>query len=190
MENPMERLIKGVHILPLHDFIAELPDEERRARIYDRMQQDTREMLRTVQRDEWRPMALVADMNEAIYTSRDEPAHGYEDMVAAGKAIADYAAGTYVRLLIKLMTPKILASKWPAIWRKSHSFGEMTCVLESDRLLRMTLADVRDYTHVAPFVVGFLTFSLNAMGLADADVAHIERDASPNSSRYEFQITW
>ena len=186
----MERLIKGVHILPLNDFIAELRDEERRAQIYDRMRQETREMLRSVQRDEWRPMPLVADINEAIYTSRDQPEQGYEDMVAAGKAIADYAAGTYVRLLIKLMTPKILASKWPDIWRKSHNFGAMTCRLESDRLLLMTIDDVRDYTHVAPYTVGFLTFSLNAMGLPDAHVAHLERDASPNSSRYEFQITW
>ena len=186
----MERLIKGVHILPLHDFIAELRDEERRGRIYDRMGQDTREMLRRVQRDEWKPMALVADINEAIYTSRERPQQGYDDMVDAGKAIADYAAGTYVRLLIKLMTPRILASKWPDIWRKSHNFGEMKCVLESDHLLRMTLADVGDYTHVAPYTVGFLTFSLNAMGLPDANVTHLDRDASPNAPSYEFQITW
>jgi hypothetical protein len=135
-------------------------------------------------------MSLVADINEAIYTSRDTPAQGYDDIVEAGKVIADYAAGTYVRLLIKLMTPKILASKWPDIWRKSHNFGEMTCRLEHDRLLRMTLDDVRDYTHVAPCIVGFLTFSLNAMGLADAQVMHLDREASPNSARYEFEITW
>jgi uncharacterized protein (TIGR02265 family) len=186
----MERLVKGVHILPLHDFIAELRGEERKAQIYDRMRQDTREMLKTVQRDEWRPMALVADINDAIYVSRNEPAEGYADMVAAGKVIADYAAGTYVRLLIKLMTPKILASKWPDIWRKSHNFGDMKCELETDRLLRMTLDDVRDYTHVGPSIVGFLTFSLNAMGLPDAQVMQLDREASPNSTRYEFQITW
>jgi uncharacterized protein (TIGR02265 family) len=186
----VERLIKGVHILPLHDFIAELRDEERRGRIYDRMRQETRDMLKDVQRDEWKPMPLVADINDAIYTSRDEPAEGYADMVAAGKVIADYAAGTYVRLLIKLMTPKILASKWPDIWRKSHNFGEMTCRLESDHLLRMTLDDVRDYSHVGPCTVGFLTFSLNAMGLPDANVEQLDRQASSSSARYEFQITW
>jgi uncharacterized protein (TIGR02265 family) len=186
----MERLVKGLHILPLHDFIAELHGEERRGLIYDRMRHDTREMLKIVQRDEWRPMALVADINDAIYVSRNEPAEGYADMVAAGKVIADYAAGTYVRLLIKLMTPKILASKWPDIWRKSHNFGEMKCQLETDHLLRMTLEDVRDYTHVAPSIVGFLTFSLNAMGLPDAQVVQLDRDASPNSTRYEFQVTW
>jgi len=186
----MERLIKGVHILPLHDFIAELDDDERKAGIYDRMRQETREMLKSVQREQWRPMQLVADINDAIYTSCNEPAEGYADMVAAGKVIADYAAGTYVRLLIKLMTPKILASKWPAIWSKSHNFGEMKCKLETDRLLRMTLDDVRDYTHVGPSTVGFLTFSLNAMGLPDAKVVQLEREASPNSTRYEFQVTW
>src|SRR5262245_50200065 len=126
----MERLVKGVHILPLHDFIAELGDEERTAGIYDRMRPQTREMLRAVQRDEWKPMALVADINDAIFASRAAPEQGYDEVVAAGKVIADYAAGTYVRLLIKLMTPKILASKWPDIWRKTHNFGEMTCRLE------------------------------------------------------------
>ena len=186
----MERLIKGIHILPLHDFVNEHYDDDTRSAIYARMRQETRDMLAAVKRDEWRPMAHVADINAAIYASSKDPTTGYNDIIGTGKAIADYAAGTYVRLLIKLMSPKIMASKWPDIWKKSHNFGDMKCKLEADRSLRMTLDDVRDYTHIGPCFVGFLTFSLNAMGLPDAKVVQLNSDASPNSARYEFQLTW
>lgn len=186
----MERLIKGIHILPLHDFVNEHYDDETRTAIYGKMRPETRDMLKTVKRDEWKPVSMVSDINQAIYSSCKDPETGYRDIISSGNAIADYAAGTYVRLLIKLMTPKIMASKWPDIWKKSHNFGVMKCKLEADRLLRMTLDEVGDYTHIGPCAVGFLTFSLNAMGLPEAKVVQLNRDASPNSVRYEFQLTW
>ncbi len=186
----MERLVKGIHILPLQDFINETYDDDTRSAIYKRMAPETREMLKTVSRDEWKPVSFVADINHAVYESQSDPDTGYQQIINAGAAIADYAAGTYVRLLIKLMTPKIMASKWPDIWKKSHNFGDMRCRLEADRLLKMTLADVDGYTHIGPTAIGFLTFSLNAMGLPDARVKQLNRSESPNSSRYEFEIVW
>jgi hypothetical protein len=186
----MERLVKGVHILPFCDFIHERYDDKRQRLIYDTIRPETLQMTKTIKRDEWRPAELVADLNAAIYSTSPSQQAGYDDIVAAGAASADYAAGTYVRLLIKLMTPKIMASKWPDIWKKSHNFGVMKPRLEGDRMLKLALTDVAGYTHIAPCAVGFLSFSLHAMGLPEAKVVQFDRDASPNSDHYEFEITW
>jgi hypothetical protein len=186
----MERLIKGVHILPFVDFIHERYDDKRQQAIMEAMRPETLQMIKTIKRDEWRPAELVADVNRAIYDTSPTPDAGYDDIVAAGAASADYAAGTYVRLLIKLMTPKIMASKWPDIWKKSHNFGVMKPRLEGDRMLKLSLTDVAGYTHIGPCAVGFLSFSLHAMGLPDAKVIQFNRSASPNSESYEFEITW
>src|SRR5262249_48576051 len=150
-----------------------------------------REMLRTIKREDWMPMALVGNVADALFRATPDPEKAYQDIVNSGAAIADYATNTYVRLLIKLMTPKIMASKWPDIWKKSHNFGVMKCRLESDRLLRMTLDEVGNYTHIGPTAVGFLTFALKAMNMPDARVIQVgDRFANPNADGYEFRITW
>jgi hypothetical protein len=67
----------------------------------------------------------------------------------------------------------------------------MTCELESDRTLRMTLSDVADYTHIGPTAIGFLTFALKAMNMPDATVVPTdERYIDYFAERYEFRITW
>ena len=187
----MERLVKGIHVIPLHDFIKENYDEETRNGIYERMGEPAREMLRTIKREDWVPVALVSKVDDALFLASKDPEQGYQDIVRAGAAIADYATNTYVRLLIKLMTPKIMASKWPDIWKKSHNFGLMQCHLENDRMLRMTLSGVEDYTHIGPIAVGFLTFALKAMNMPDATVVQVQdRYVEHNVERYEFRITW
>jgi hypothetical protein len=187
----MERLVKGIHILPLHDFIKENYDEGTQNGIYARMSEPTREMLRTVKREDWVPMALVGNVADALFRATEEPDQAYREIVRSGAAIADYATNTYVRLLIKLMTPKIMASKWPDIWKKSHNFGVMTCQLESDRTLRMSLTEVGGYTHIGPTAVGFLTFALKAMNMPDATVVQVpDRYSDYNADRYEFRINW
>ena len=187
----MERLVKGIHILPLHDFIKESYDEQTQAGIYERISEPAREMLKTVKREDWMPLALVANVADALFKASKDPQEGYQEVVKSGAAIADYATNTYVRLLIKLMTPKIMASKWPDIWKKSHNFGVMQCHLESDRMLRMTLSDVAGYTHIGPTAVGFLTFALKAMNMPDATVMQVmDRYTDHNAGRYEFRITW
>jgi len=187
----MERLVKGIHILPLHDFIKENYDEKTQAEIYARMSEPAREMLKTVKREDWMPVALVSSVADALFRATEDPKDAYQEVVRAGAAIADYATNTYVRLLIKLMTPKIMASKWPDIWKKSHNFGVMSCVLESDRMLRMTISGVDGYTHIGPTAVGFLTFALKAMNMPDATVVQVpDRYTDYNAERYEFRITW
>jgi hypothetical protein len=187
----MERLVKGIHVIPLHDFIKENYDDETRNGIYERMSEPAREMLRTIKREDWMPVEHVGNVASALFHASGEREHGYQDMVRAGAAIADYATNTYVRLLIKLMTPKIMASKWPDIWKKSHNFGLMQCQLENDRMLRMTLSGVENYTHIGPVAVGFLTFALKAMNMPDATVLQVgDRFANVNAERYEFSINW
>jgi hypothetical protein len=187
----MERLVKGIHVVPLHDFIKQDYDEETRGHIYERMGEPAREMLRKLKREDWVPVALVSSVADALFMANPDPEKGYQDIVKSGAAIADYATNTYVRLVIKLMTPKIMASKWPDIWKKSHNFGLMQCDLEGDRLLRMTLDGVGGYTHIGPTVVGFLTFALRAMNMPDATVVQVrDRYVEHNADRYEFRITW
>lgn len=187
----MDRLVKGIHVIPLHDFIKENYDEDTRNGIYERMSEPAREMLRTIKREDWMPVELVGNVADALFRANDDAEQGYQDIVKAGAAIADYATNTYVRLLIKLMTPKIMASKWPDIWKKSHNFGLMQCQLESDRMLRMTLAEVGNYTHIGPTAAGFLTYALKAMNMPDANVVQVrDRYVDFNADHYEFRITW
>ena len=187
----MERTVKGNHVLPLHDYVQEAFTGQELTELYGDLRPETKEMLRNVTRDDWVPVEHVADINGAVYRASENREQGFSHIVKAGNAIGSYAANTYVRLLIKLMTPRIMASKWPDIWKKSHRFGEMTCRLESERLLRINLSDVAGYTHIAPTAIGFLTFSLNAMGLADANVRLLCDDYSEfDAPSYDLEVTW
>lgn len=186
-----DRLIRGIHIIPLRDFIHKTYDEGTKQRIYESFSPDTRDILQSVKPDDWHPIRVVAEMNRGIYTARNAPEQGYEDVVAAGAAVAEYGVNTFMRLLIKLMTPEMLAKKWPTIWQKSHNFGRMEADVEGERRLVLTLHDVEDYDYIGATAVGFLSYSLRAMGKHDAKVVERNKDLGRrNAPSYSFEITW
>jgi hypothetical protein len=135
---------------------------------------------------------MVSEMNRGIYGASASPEEGYADVVRAGTAVADYATNTFLRLLIKLMTPEIMARKWPSVWKKSHNFGHMETTLDNgDRpRLTMRLTGVDDYDYIGPTAVGFLTYSLKAMGFPDARVTQKGDHATQTAPEYEFEVTW
>lgn len=187
-----ERSVRGNHIIPLRDFIHEHYDAATQARIYDALSPETREMLKVIGPDDWRPMHMVSEMNAAIYEHSGDKERGHQDIILAGNAVALYATNTFMRLLIKLMSPEMLAKKWPTIWKKSHSFGTMDSdfVPDRERCIRLTLSDVENYAYIGPIAVGFLSFSLKAMGKEQARVELLDRLGNHKAGSYSFEITW
>ncbi|MFT3924581.1 MAG: hypothetical protein QM778_18725 [Myxococcales bacterium] len=189
-----EKLNRGNHIIPLRDYMNAKFDEGTRRRMYEGLSPDTQEMLKKVAHEDWYPTRMVSEMHSAIFNARGNPQQGYEDMIAGGAAVAEYSVNTFMRLLIKLMTPEMLAKKWPAIWLKSHNFGAMETELDPNdpRKLKLMLSDVEDYHYIGPTVMGFLSFSLKAMGKDTAKVDELDNPdkTRKNSRRYDFIITW
>jgi len=149
-------------------------------------------MLDQVSRTNWYPYRLVAEMNRGIYLAGGGDEAGYTATVSAGAAAAKDATQTFLRLLIKLMTPEIMARKWPTVWKRSHNFGTMDTKLDPgvERRLLMRLGDVEGYDYIAPVAVGFLTYSLQAMGLPQASVLQRGDRSVPAASAVEFEVTW
>ena len=187
-----EKLVSGVHIVPLRDFISQNYDDASQQLIRERLSEDTRDMLDRVNRSEWHPVRMVSEINRGIYLARGDHEAGYKDVVLAGAAIAQLATNTFLRLLIKLMTPEIMARKWPTVWKKFHNFGTMKTDLDaqSKNRLVMQLSDVDEYDYIGPSAVGFLTYSLNAMGMPDARVIQKGDQTVACAPAFEFEITW
>jgi len=185
--------IRGSHIVPLRDFLVARYDEPTRERILVRLSDDTRSALEDPRPDAWYPAQVASEVNRAIFAINDSPERAYEEVKSDGEAIAEYGVNTFMRLLIKLMTPEMLAKKWPTIWARGHNFGRLETDLSHvpERKLSMTISDVSIYSHLGPTAVGFLSFTLHAMGRREAKVVERELDyARRDASSYTYDVTW
>ena len=190
---PQNKLIRGTHIVPLLQHVQSTYDAETKQTIYGSLTDTTRTALGQLDSDVWYPASIVAEVNRCIFNAHGDPSKGYAAVRETGAAIAEYGVNTFMRLLIKLMTPEMLAKKWPTIWGKSHNFGHMKTEMDStrDRWMSLTLSEVEDYSHIGPCVVGFISFSLKAMGRSQASVVEPNLDwTRETAASYSFEVTW
>jgi len=188
-----ERRIRGNHVIPLLRYIQSSYDQNTQQTIYESLSETTRGTLEDLDTDVWYPASVVADLHRGLFAAQPDPEKGYAAIRDSGAAVAEYGVNTFMRLLIKLMTPEMLAKKWPAIWSKSHNFGKMQTALDqsTDRKLNLSLSEVDQYSYIGPCAVGFLSYSLKAMGRKDASVVERDLDYSRECApAYNFEITW
>jgi len=188
-----EHQVRGNHIVPLRDFIFSRYDETTQGRILRGLSETTRTTLPELRPDSWFSNRVPNDLVASIFSAQDTAERGYQEVIDAGQAIAEYGVNTFMRLLIKLMTPEMLAKKWPTIWAKGHNFGHMDTDLSmvKDQRLTLTLREVESYAHLGPIAVGFLQYTLFAMGRREAKVVQQDVDYSLKlSPTYTYEVTW
>jgi hypothetical protein len=160
-------MMRGYTMIGCLAYIDERYDEATRKRLYDGLSPDVRTNMSSYKRVEWYPRAHLVDFLRgiaAVHGSDDEAA--FRDIVACGQSVAKDAASTFLRLLMKILTPVLFAKKIPDIWARDSQGGKMTADASrvGERLLVMHLTDVEGFDHIGPLAVGWISFAMTAMG--------------------------
>jgi len=140
---------------------------------------------------EWCPVVDFAELLRALAAkSEGNPEHARDRLIACGEFIAREATNTFLKIVMKMLTPSLFAKKLPDLWKRDCSAGTFQ-VDAADNKLAFRLADMGGFDHAPCTAAGFVKFALTTMGKT---VEHVQihswslTDPCPDGARVE--LAW
>lgn len=166
-------------------------DSQRARRALETLLPSTRQVAESATPPLWVPVSQCADVFDAVASlSEGDEARARTALIDCGKEAAFEASNTFLRLVMKVLTPSLLAKKLPDVWRRDCTGGNVAAEVSEDGI-RNTYSEIGGFNHIAPVAVGFVAFALQAMG---KDVTTIDLEdwslATPAPERFSFSIKW
>jgi hypothetical protein len=202
-----EMHLRGYWITPLPSLIAERFDASSREAFYAAIEGEPRAVLDRAEPKGWYDLDVMLKilwaLIEAAPGDRDlespvptSPVFLQQESKRAvlahlGLKMGEQASTTFMRLLMKLLSPRMLFNQFPLIWRRYGDFGKVRMdEIESDRLLMHVVG-----ADVCPFItivgVGWLHYVLGGMNLADLNiVTHPSRGIVRLGELPGWECTW
>jgi len=154
--------VKGAVILSAVAFTKRL-DPNAWDTVHASLSQELRSALPGVKAGSWYPVEYFAELLRGLYQLHKNPEEGGRAIRECGRFIGGDAAGTFLRLLIKILTPAIFASKFPDFWNKYHNFGNSHADLTHIAENRFVLF-AEGYDHVHHIGAGWIDYVFDAFG--------------------------
>lgn len=143
-----------------------------------------------LKRTEWYPLSYAVDQCAAIAEQFSDPQRSYDEVKRCGHFIADDASATYLKLLMKVLTPKLFARQFPEVWKRYHDFGRLVTDMSriDENYLIFTLPG---YPYVTPMCHGWMEFVFDQLGKGDSlKVTTNHPLGAPTPEQVEYTLTW
>lgn len=189
-----EQEIRGYSVARQAAFIDEHFAPEVAKQVKESLPDDVREAIPELKAAEWYPRSYSVEILKAIAGAEDAgEEETYRRMVECGKFISSEATSTFLRLLLKILTPTMFAKKVPTFWERDMRGGHFELDVSSarERRIGMKLVDVEGFDHIGAVSAGFIEFGMQAVGEPEAKVLQKgwSKD-SPAPAEIEYEITW
>lgn len=183
-----DRHVRGFFVLGVeHYATAKLPPSTQTK--VKQAQESFAVKLPELKKNDWYPLSHVVDQCAAIEAEATDPDSAYDELKRCGQFIANDAASTFLKLLIKVLTPKLFARQFPEIWKRYHDFGELTADLaEIDN--NKVIFYMPGYTYLAPLASGWIEYVFNAFGKSDVEVTTNNPPGTPVPETVRFDVAW
>ncbi len=183
--------VRGYAIVNAAAYLREALGEAEGRRVIEMMSPRVREVLASKKPAEWAPVAALTEITRAVAANaKGDNARAQEMLVTCGTFMAQEAANTFLKLLLKLITPDLLAKKIPDIWSRDFSCGRLVAEASPGRILCQAYG-MQGFDHAVCTSAGFVSFVLGAMGKTIKSTTI--RDWSltnPCQDGASFEITW
>jgi len=191
MEEPV---VRGYIVQQMVDFIQKYYDEETRKQIYAPMSSDTRAQLAALESAVWYPRDHVVTLLRGIVAVKNDEVESYNDLLEVGRFVAVEATNTFLKLLLRMLTPALFFKKQPSFWaRDTRGCGRYEVDLSriDANEVRMKLIGAQGYDHVCITGLGFLESALTSMGKKGLRIKQSGWSlATPSPPEVNFEIAW
>ncbi|MCA9590120.1 MAG: hypothetical protein KC657_32675 [Myxococcales bacterium] len=126
-----------------------------------------RSALRTYKGIEFYPVQHFTELLRGIAKEAgDDETTVRNEIARAGEFIAGVATSTFLKLLMKVLTPTLFAKKLPSLWERDNQGGQFVAdVSKADEgRLTLELKDIEGYDYIGPIALGWVRFAMSAMG--------------------------
>ena len=140
----------------------------------------------------WYPITLLNEINlvVAMTVGRGEDERAKEALYTCGRYISREATNTFLKVVLRMLTPGLLVKKLPDVFRRDFSAGRLTAELQ-DKTLFVRIYEMPGLDHVVVTSAGFVTNAFEAMG-KKVDKLKINEwsRAEPSRDGASFELTW
>jgi hypothetical protein len=187
MTEPLK--VKGTYLRATADFVAKRFSPADQERVLARLPPDGRELLRRIDKSAWYPLPYVVGLFHGIEEVNADPERTVTDIRACGKFIANEAANTFLKLLLRVLTPKLFSRQFPEFWRKYNSFGDLKVDLTrfDENRVRFT---VTGYDYVHCIGAGWIEYVFESLGKKDIVVATNVPVGTRTLPEVAWEVTW
>jgi hypothetical protein len=183
--------IRGYMILNAASYLRGTLGEQDAQRVFRQMSPSTLQVIETASSAGWYPIAALSEIFDnvaAIGKGDDERAK--EALIACGAFIAKEATNTFLKLLMRMLTPNLFAKKLPDFWRRDCTHGRLE-VEVTEQMLVCRYFDLPGFNHVVCCGAGFARFALEAMGKSiESATVHDWSLATPNADGARLELVW
>jgi len=189
----MTAQIRGYSLKQTARYLESKFDPDTKRRVVDGLPASVRTMMGAFEPAEWYPREYSAALFRSIAAARNDEQGSYQDLVACGEFIASEATNTFLKLLMRIMSPTLFAKKVPEFWKRDQRGGafEADVSRADDSVIKMRLVDVEGYDHIGIVSIGWIQFGMVALGKKNVKVQQtgwaLDKPA-PREIGYE--ITW
>ena len=185
--------IRGYSLKQTAKYLDTKFDAETRRRTAEGLPAAVRSMMSEFQPAEWYPREYSAALFRAIAAAKHDEQGSYHDLVQCGEYIASEATNTFLKLLMRIMSPTLFAKKVPEFWQRDQrgGFFEVDTSRADDKRIGMRLAEVSGYDHIGIVSIGWIQFGMTALGKKDVKVQQEGWSlAKPGPTEIKYEITW
>jgi hypothetical protein len=140
----------------------------------------------------WYRMSLFNEITRQIIANvgSNEPDASREALFQCGKYMAREATNTFLKILLKLLTPGLLAKKLPELLKRDFTSGRLVAEMNG-RTLSCEYIDMGEFEHCIAMAPGFVATAFEAMGkkIEKVEIPGWSLD-KPSMDRARYELTW
>jgi hypothetical protein len=183
--------VRGYMILNVAGYLRDTVGEAEAKRMFDALSPKSREVVASAKSATWYPVATLAELLNSIASlAKGDEAKARELLVNCGKYMAREATNTFLRLLMRMLTPALFAKKLPDFWGRDCTRGKLSVDVNERKLVCRT-HDMKGFDHAVCTGAGFATFALEAMGKTIESTTIKDWSlSSPSADGASFELVW
>lgn len=193
MTTSTERTSRGYMITSSVAYIEKAYDRATQEKILNSMPERIRSLIANVDKVGWYPVEDVAEIFRAV-ANHHHATDGrvLEALEGVGRSIGETATNTFLKLVLKLLTPSLFASKMGRFWPRDNRCGTLKCTEfnEAEKLIRAELTGMTGYDFIGPVVAGFLLYTLEGLGLKSSSVTYPWNFEVPGPDAIVYEYRW
>lgn len=189
-----ERSVRGYMFFGTGKYLETAYDDATRAVILDAMSPRVRGLMAKVDNVTWYPREDISEVLGTIAAyHHQKDGKEREALEGIGSCICETATNTFLKLIMRILTPSLFQSKLPDFWRRDHKFGALTPSLfdTNQRRMLVSLTDVEGYDYIGPVAQGFMRFALNGVfNYANVRCKYDWDIKNPGPASIDYEFTW
>lgn len=187
-----ESKARGYILATTVGYLQEQAGEEKARRVLAGLSPELQNTINNVAPAGWYPISLLSELNRALVeslTPKDEDA-ARELLLNCGRYMGREASNTFLKLLMRMLTPTLFAKKLPDVWKRDFTAGRLEIDVTDGRLL-CRIFDAKGHDHIGPISAGYIEFGLKAMGKTiEKTTLHKWSLSEPNADGVWVEFFW